>query len=54
MSADVEHHDGVVLGIVQVILEAFKVEALCLLAKVTIVLLLVANEVGNSPVDGPG
>lgn len=54
VGTDVEHNDRVVLGVVQVLLEALKVETLGLLAVVAVILPLVANEVSDGPVDGPG
>jgi len=54
VGTDVEHDDRVVLGVVQVLLEALEVETLGLLAVVAVILPLVANEVGDGPVDGPG
>lgn len=53
VSTDVEHDDGVVLGVVKILLEAIEVEALGFLAVVAVVLPLVTNEVGNGSVDGP-
>ena len=53
VGADVEHHDGVVLGCLKISLKAIEVEALSLRRVVAVLLPVVANKASNSPVDGP-
>lgn len=54
VSANVEHHDGVVLGVVKILLEALEVETLGARVIVSVVLPLVTTEIRDSSMDGPG
>ena len=55
VSADMEHDERVVLGVVKVFFEALKVEALCCGVIVAIVgPVLIADNISDGPVDGPG
>ena len=53
VSADVEHNDGVILGGLEILLQAIEVETLGLGRIVAILLPVVADKASDSPVDGP-
>jgi hypothetical protein len=52
--ADVEHDEGVVLAVVQIFAETIEIESLGLGVEVSVGLVVVANELSKSSVDGPG
>lgn len=52
--AYVEHDEGVVLAVVQVFTETIEIESLGLFVEVSVGLVVVTNELGESSVNGPG
>jgi hypothetical protein len=52
--AYVEHDEGVVLAVVQVFTETIEIESLGLFIEVSVGLVVVTNELGESSVNGPG
>jgi hypothetical protein len=54
VSAHVEHHHGVVSGVLEILLHALEVETLGSRVIVSVVLPLVADKIGDGSMNGPG